>query len=62
MPFKTGLQKHRYRSGWGKPIFVSVQQPTQEETTMKFFEALNFLFKGLLFLDGHLTRRDDARQ
>lgn len=29
---------------------------------MKFFEALNYLFKGLLFLDGHLTRHDDAHQ
>lgn len=25
---------------------------------MKFFEALTFLFKGLLFLDGHITRQD----
>jgi len=27
---------------------------------MKFFEALAFLFKGLLFLDGHLTRDPDG--
>lgn len=29
---------------------------------MKFFEALTYLFKGLLFLDGHLTRPDGHPQ
>jgi hypothetical protein len=28
---------------------------TQEETPMKFAEGLTYLFKGMLFLDGHLT-------
>lgn len=29
---------------------------------MKFVEALAFLFKGLLFLDGHFTRPDQCQR